>query len=119
LARLQLCWWFHLSRKRNASLIGATLLPSAQNILGLINVSISDRGPLPGSGGSLAASLLDVQLPPTLTLDLLSANTNGSNNQTTSQASVTNQTIPLLVGSLVINEQVSSVNIQEIRTARA
>src|SRR5262249_12487295 len=115
------------------------------------------------SGGSQSVSLLDFSLPPALSLNLLSGSTEGSNNQTTSQASVTNvsvsvagvnitasvltsnanatcssssasdygsstiadlkvnglrvhvtgapnQTIPLLVGSLVINEQISSVN---------
>jgi hypothetical protein len=134
------------------------------NVLGLINASISDTGQLPSSGGSLSASLLDLQLLPTLSLNLLTASTNGGNNRTNSQASVANvavnvagisitaavltsnaatvcsldtasatgtstildlkvngltinvsgapnQTIPLLVGSLVINEQSSSVNL--------
>jgi hypothetical protein len=134
------------------------------SVLGLINASISDTGPLPSSGGSRSTSLLDLSLPPTLSLNLLSASTNGSNNQTNSQASVANvavnvasiyvsasvltsnataacststasdsgnstivdlkvnglsvdvsgapnQTIPLIIGSLVINEQLSSVNI--------
>lgn len=132
------------------------------DVLGIINLSISDTGPLPSSGGSLSNTLLDLRVPPILSLDLLSADTSGSNNQTTSDASVANvvvsvegihisasvltsnasavcstttadtsgssvilalkvnglsvrvtgapnQTIPLLVGSLVINEQISSV----------
>ena len=134
------------------------------DVLGIINAAISDTGPLSPTGGSFSATLLDLQLPPTLTLNLLSGSTQGSNNTVNSQASVTNvsvniagvhitasvltsnatafcsastandsgsstivglrvnglsikvtgepnQTIPLIVGSLVINEQISSVSI--------
>jgi hypothetical protein len=134
------------------------------DVLGLINASISDTGQLPASGGSLSASLLDLELRPTLSVDLLSSSTQGSNNTVNSKASVANvsvnvagiyitasvltsnatafcststatdsgssviadlrvnglsvrvtgapnQTIPLIVGSLVINEQISSVNV--------
>src|SRR5580658_4226465 len=132
------------------------------DVLGLINASISDTGPLPANGGSLSAQLANLEVPGLLNLQLLSASTNGENSQTNSQASVVNvtltvagnyiqasvvtssatascasnnptvsgtsniaaltvnglsvkitgapnQTIPLLVGSLIINEQTSSI----------
>lgn len=132
------------------------------NVAGILNVSLSDTGALPPTGGALSASLLNFQVPPTVDLHLLTAHTIGDNDQTNSQASVTdltlniagvyitasvltsnanalcypsqadvngssaivglkvnglavkvtgkpNQTIPLLVGSLVINEQISQV----------
>jgi hypothetical protein len=129
------------------------------NVLGILNASIQDTGPLPSSGGSLSTELLSLNVPDLLNLQLLSASTDGENSQTNSAASVTqvtitaagvyvtasvltsnasatcapavsgtstvvglkvnglsvkvtgapNQTIPLLVGSLVINEQISSV----------
>jgi hypothetical protein len=132
------------------------------DVLGVINTSIIDTGPLPGHGGSLSAQLANLDLPGLLDLQLLSASTNGENNQTNSQASVVNvtlnvagvyiqasvltsnatafcssnsatvsgtstiaaltvngrsikitgspnQTVPLLVGSLIINEQISSI----------
>jgi hypothetical protein len=137
-------------------------LVASVDVLGVINTSLSDTGPLPASGGSLSTQLANLDLPGLLTLQLLSASTNGENNQTNSQASVVNvtlnaagvyiqasvltsnavafcsssnatvsgtsniaaltvngrsikitgspnQTIPLLVGSLIINEQISSV----------
>jgi hypothetical protein len=147
---------------QSATYSGEAVVVNA-NVLGIIDASISDTGALPSSGGSLSTSLLTFQLPGTLNLSLLSASTNGGNNQTNSQASVANvslrvanigvtaavltsnattvcssttaangastiadlkvnglsvqvtgapnQTIPLLVGSLVINEQISSVNL--------
>ncbi len=132
------------------------------DVLGVINLAISDTGPLPSTGGSLSTTLLQFNLPPTLDLNLLSAAVNGSNNQTNANASVANVsvnvagihitasvltsnatatcsattastsgssnildlkvnglrvdvsaqpnfTVPLLVGSLVLNEQISSV----------
>lgn len=131
-------------------------------VLGIINASISDTGALPSNGGELAVSLLNFRVPPTLDLNLLTANTVGNNGQTNSQAAVTNvtlnvagiyvtasvlnsnasatcysdhatvsgsstivalkvnglsvqitgkpnQTIPLLIGSLIINEQIGTV----------
>jgi hypothetical protein len=130
------------------------------NVLGVVSASIEDTGPLPANGGSLSTELLSANLPDVLSLNLLSASTNGENNQVNSSASVAqvnlsaagvnvaasvltsnataacspsvtgsstiagltvnglkvkvtgapNQTIPLLVGSLVINEQISSVS---------
>jgi hypothetical protein len=132
------------------------------DVLGVVNVAISDTGQLPASGGSLSAQLADVDLPGLLDLQLLSADTDGESNQTNSEASevnltlsvagvhiqasvltsnatafcssnnatvggtssiaaftvngrsikitgAPNQTIPLLVGALVINEQISSI----------
>jgi hypothetical protein len=126
-----------------------------------VNVAVSDTGPLPSSGGSLSASLLDVTVPGLVGLHLLNADTTGVDSRTDSQASVAlatvtaagihitasiltseasaacqighvelsgnsqiaaltvngvsitvtgepNQTVPLLVGSLVINEQIAS-----------
>jgi hypothetical protein len=153
----------HLAAAQSVTYSGEAVVVNA-NVLGIIDASISDTGALPSSGGSLSTSLLTFQLPGTLNLSLLSASTNGGNNQTNSQASVANvslhvadigvtavvltsnattvcssttatangastiaglkvnglsvqvtgapnQTIPLLVGSLVINEQISSVNL--------
>ncbi|HUJ51617.1 MAG TPA: choice-of-anchor P family protein [Bryobacteraceae bacterium] len=124
-----------------------------------VNVSVQDTGVLPSAGGSLSTELASVSVPNLVDLHLLSANTVGENNQTNSDASVTdvtitaagvnitasvltsnatatctpalsgsstiaalkvngvsvratgapNQTIPLLLGSLVINEQISSI----------
>ena len=132
------------------------------NVLGIVDVAVSDTGQLSSNGGELSTSLLNFQIPPTVSLNLLSGATAGENDQTNSQASVANvtlnvagiyvtasvltskadavcfsdhaetsgsssiialrvnglsvkvtgkpnQTIPLLVGSLVINEQISQV----------
>jgi hypothetical protein len=132
------------------------------DVLGAINTSISDTGPLPAVGGSLSAQLATLDLSGLLSLQVLSASTNGENNQTNSQASVVNvnlnavglniqasvltsnatascssgnasvsgtsniaaltvngrsikitgspnQTVPLLIGSLIVNEQISSI----------
>ena len=129
------------------------------NVLGVLNASIEGTGQLPPDGGSLSTELASLNVPTLLDLHLLSAGTNGQNNETDSAASVTqvsltaagvhitasvltsnaaatcagavtgtstvvglkvnglsvritgapNQTVPLLVGSLVINEQISSV----------
>jgi hypothetical protein len=137
-------------------------LGASVDVLGAVNTSISDTGPLPVGGGSLSAQLANLDLPGLLNLQVLSASTNGENNQTNSQASVVNvvlnaaglniqasvltsnatascssnnatvsgtsniaaltvngrsikitgspnQTIPLLLGSLVVNEQISSI----------
>jgi hypothetical protein len=131
-------------------------------VLGLAKVSVEDTGPLPPTGGSLSTELAHASIPPLLDLHLLSASTNGANNQSNSAASVANvtvsvaglyitasvltsnatafcqagsatasgsstiaalsvngrsitvtgrpnQTIPLIVGSLVINEQISTI----------
>lgn len=155
---------FPLFAKAQTTTYSGEAAAARADVLGLINVSLSDTGALPSSGGSLSASLLQFQLQPTLDLNLLSAATSGGNNQTASQASVTNVsinvagvhvtasvlasnatvtcdasgnpsasgsanivdlkvnglrvdvssepnfTVPLLVGSLVINQQSSSVD---------
>ena len=135
---------------------------ASASVLGILNASISDTGPLPNSGGSLSTQLANFDAPGLLDLQLLSANTDGENNRTNSQASVAqlqltvagvsiaatilsstataacypdhaaanggstlaaltvngqsikitgapNQTVPLLVGSLIINEQITSI----------
>ena len=168
-----------IARIRSAVLIAGGLLACSQiaraqvtyvgeavaaraNVLGIVNVAVSDTGQLPSTGGELAVSLLNFRAAPTLDLHLLTANTVGGNDQTSSQAAVANvtlnvagiyvtasvlnsnanavcypdhaevsggstvvalkvnglsvkvtgkpnQTIPLLVGSLVINEQIGQV----------
>jgi hypothetical protein len=133
------------------------------SVLGLVNVSVEDTGPLPSSGGSRSAELAHLDIPNLLDLHLLDANTNGANNVVNSAASVAdvtlsvagiyvtasvltsnatascqpgsasasgsstiaaltvnglsvtvtgqpNQTIPLIVGTLVINEQITSIS---------
>lgn len=134
---------------------------AAVKVLGLVNVSIEDTGPLPKSGGTRSTELAHLDIPNLLDLHLLDASTTGAANRTTSAASVAdvtlsvagiyitasvltsnatafcqpghasasgtstiaaltvnglsvtvtgqpNQTVPLIVGSLVINEQISS-----------
>ncbi len=133
------------------------------NVLGIVNTTISDTGPLPANGGSLSTQLAGIDLPGLLNLGLLTESTTGGSNRTSSQSSVANvnlavagigitasvltsnatalacgsaspsvaggsniaaltvngnsiivtgapnQTVPLLIGSLIINEQISSV----------
>jgi hypothetical protein len=55
-----------------------------------INTVISDTGSLPGSGGALEASLLDVSLPGLLTAEVAHASTVGQGDRTRSEASVAN-----------------------------
>src|SRR2546428_3670529 len=55
-----------------------------------INTVISDTGALPGSGGALEASLLDVSLPGLLTAEVAHASTVGQGDRTRSEASVAN-----------------------------
>src|SRR5437667_9371049 len=55
-----------------------------------INTVISDTGSLPGSGGALEASLLDVSLPGLLTAEVAHASTIGQGDRTRSEASVAN-----------------------------
>jgi len=147
-----------LSAAQGVSYTGEAAVANV-NVLGVLNASIEDTGPLPYYGGSLSTELLSLNVPNLLDLNLLSASTDGENRQTNSAASVTevtltaagvnitasvltsnasascapavsgtstivglkvnglsvkvtgapNQTIPLLVGSLIINEQISSV----------
>jgi len=55
-----------------------------------INTVISDTGSLPGSGGALEASLLDVSLPGLLTAEVAHASTVGQGDRSRSEASVAN-----------------------------
>jgi hypothetical protein len=55
-----------------------------------INTVISDTGGLPGSGGALEASLLDVSLPGLLTAEVAHASTVGQGDRSRSEASVAN-----------------------------
>jgi hypothetical protein len=151
----------HASMHAQTTYVGEAAVAKA-NVIGIINASVNDTGMLPPNGGSLAVSLLDLSAAPALDLHLLTANTVGRNDQTQSQAAVTevtlnaagiyvtasvlnstasatcygdhaevsgnstlvalrvngltinvtgkpNQTVPLLIGSLVINEQTSKV----------
>jgi hypothetical protein len=61
-----------------------------------INTVISDTGALPGSGGELEASLLDVSLPGLLTAEVAHASTIGQGDRSRSEASVAN--LNLVVG---------------------
>ena len=55
-----------------------------------INTVISDTGGLPGSGGALEASLLDVSVPGLLTAEVAHASTVGQGDRSRSEASVAN-----------------------------
>src|SRR5712691_3547086 len=55
-----------------------------------INTVISDTGGLPGSGGALEASLLDVSVPGLLTAEVAHASTIGQGDRSRSEASVAN-----------------------------
>src|SRR5438128_3335716 len=55
-----------------------------------INTVISDTGALPGSGGAVEASLLDVNLPGLLTAEVAHASTVGQGDRSRSEASVAN-----------------------------
>jgi len=65
----------------------ATVVKASVPALG-INTVISDTGGLPGSGGALEASLLDVSVPGLLTADVAHATTIGQGDRTRSEASV-------------------------------
>src|SRR6266446_3747260 len=55
-----------------------------------INTVISDTGGLPGSGGALEASLLDMSVPGLLTAEVAHASTVGQGDRSRSEASVAN-----------------------------
>ncbi|MCI0606596.1 hypothetical protein L0156_26730 [bacterium] len=69
------------------------------NVLGN-EVVLSDTGPLPSSGGSLEASLLEATVPGLLTAEVLHASTIGQGNTSRSEASVAN--LSLTVGGNTI-----------------
>jgi hypothetical protein len=58
------------------------------SVLGLTPVVLVDAGPLPPSGGSEQASLLDASVPGLLTAEVLHASTIGEGNASQSEASV-------------------------------
>ena len=60
------------------------------------SVSIGDTGPLPASGGSLSASLLDLNVLGLATVGLLQGTASGSGDQSTSQASLVSVSIPIV-----------------------
>ncbi len=62
-----------------------------------INTVISDTGGLPGSGGALQASLLDVSVPGLLTAEVAHASTVGQGDRSRCEASVAN--LNLVVGT--------------------
>ncbi len=78
------------------------------DVLGLINASISDTGQLPPTGGSLSATLLDLELQPTLSVKLLNGSTQGSNNTVNSKASVAN--VAVNVAGIYITASVLTSN---------
>src|SRR5712691_6810496 len=65
-----------------------------------INTVISDTGGLPGSGGQLEASLLDVEVPGLLTAEVAHAATVGQGDRSRSEASLAN--LNLTVGGNTI-----------------
>ena len=66
-----------------------------------INTVISDTGGLPGSGGALEASLLDVSLPGLLTAEVAHAATIGQGDRTRSEASVANVNLSVGGNSII------------------
>jgi len=60
------------------------------------SVSIGDTGPLPSSGGSLSASLLNLNVLGLATVGLLQGTTSGSGDQSTSSASLVSVSVPII-----------------------
>ena len=60
------------------------------------SVSIGDTGPLPSSGGSQSASLLNLNVLGLATIGLLQGTTAGSGDQSTSQASLVSVSVPIV-----------------------
>jgi hypothetical protein len=59
-------------------------------------VSIGDTGPLPSTGGSLSASLLNLNVLGLATVGLLQGSTSGSGDQSTSSASLVSVSVPII-----------------------
>ena len=59
-------------------------------------VSIGDTGPLPSSGGSQSASLVDLNVLGFVRVGLLQGTTSGSGDQSASQASLVSVSVPLV-----------------------
>jgi hypothetical protein len=59
-------------------------------------VSIGDTGPLPSTGGSQSASLLDLNVLGLATVGLLQGSTSGSGDQSTSSASLVSVSLPII-----------------------
>jgi hypothetical protein len=59
-------------------------------------VSIGDTGALPSAGGSLSASLLDLNVLGFVRVGLLQGTTNGSGDQSASQASLVSVSVPIV-----------------------
>jgi hypothetical protein len=59
-------------------------------------VSIGDTGPLPSTGGSQSASLLDLNVLGLATVGLLQGSTSGSGDQSTSSASLVSVSVPII-----------------------
>jgi hypothetical protein len=60
------------------------------------SVSIGDTGPLPSSGGSQSAALLDLNLLGLARIGLLQGTTSGSGDESTSQASLVHVSLPIV-----------------------
>jgi hypothetical protein len=58
--------------------------------------SIGDTGPLPSTGGSQSASLLDLNVLGLATVGLLQGSTSGSGDQSTSSASLVSVSLPII-----------------------
>jgi hypothetical protein len=59
-------------------------------------VSIGDTGPLPATGGSQSASLLNLNVLGLATVGLLQGSTSGSGDQSTSSASLVSVSLPII-----------------------
>jgi hypothetical protein len=59
-------------------------------------VSIGDTGPLPSSGGSQSAALLDLNVLGFVTVGVLKGSTSGSGDESTSQASLLSVSVPIV-----------------------
>jgi hypothetical protein len=75
-------------------------------------VSIGDTGPLPASGGSLSASLLDLNVLGFVRVGLLQGTTSGSGDQSASQASLVTVSVPIvgLTADLVKSQTTATCN---------
>jgi hypothetical protein len=60
------------------------------------SVSVGDTGPLPTSGGSQSAALLNLNVLGFVTVGLLQGSTSGSGDQSTSQASLVTVSVPIV-----------------------
>jgi hypothetical protein len=75
-------------------------------------VSVGNTGPLPSSGGSLSASLLDLNVLGFVRVGVLQGTTSGSGDQSASQASLVTVSVPLvgLTADIVKSQTTATCN---------